>query len=71
MPRVEGPFNVLEQINDNAYKIDLPVDYQVATFNVSDLSLYEDDNNLANLRSNFSKPGEGDGGPSKLCQDKG
>ena len=33
---------MLERINDNAYKIDLPSDYNVsATFNVSDLSLFD------------------------------
>ena len=39
MPRGDGPFQVLQRVNDNAYKIDLPGEYQVsATFNVSDLS---------------------------------
>ena len=39
--RVDGPFQVLTRINDNAYKIDLPNEYNVsATFNVSDLSLF-------------------------------
>ena len=34
----DGPFHVLECINDNAYKLDLPGEYSVsATFNVSDL----------------------------------
>ena len=38
-PRGDGPFQVLEKINDNAYKVDIPGEYQVsATFNVSDLS---------------------------------
>ncbi len=38
-PRGDGPFQVLEQINDNAYKIDLPDEYNVSsTFNVADLS---------------------------------
>jgi hypothetical protein len=32
---------VLEQINDNAYKLDLPVDFGVSpTFNIADLKLY-------------------------------
>jgi hypothetical protein len=39
-PRGDGPFQVLERINDNAYKLDLPGEYNIsATFNVSDLSL--------------------------------
>jgi len=38
MPRADGPFEVLERINDNAYKVNLPGDYGVsATFNVADL----------------------------------
>ncbi|XP_073360461.1 uncharacterized protein [Aegilops tauschii subsp. strangulata] len=40
-PRGDGPFTVLERINDNAYKINLPEEYGVSpTFNVSDLSPY-------------------------------
>jgi hypothetical protein len=41
-PREDGPFQVLERINDNAYKLDLPGEYNIsATFNVSDLSLFD------------------------------
>jgi len=29
MPRAEGPFEVLERVNDNAYKYDLPGNYGV------------------------------------------
>jgi hypothetical protein len=38
-PREDGLFQVLEQINDNTYKMDLSCEYDVsATFNVYDLS---------------------------------
>ena len=41
MPRVDGPFKVLEKINDNAYKLELPVDFGVSpTFNIADLKPY-------------------------------
>ncbi|XP_028764585.1 uncharacterized protein LOC114722675, partial [Neltuma alba] len=41
-PRGDGPFQVLERINDNAYKIDLLGKYNVsATFNVADLSPFD------------------------------
>ena len=41
-PRGDGPFQVLERINDNAYKLDLPGEYNIsATFNVSDLSPFD------------------------------
>ena len=65
MPRADGPFEVLERINDNAYKINLPGEYEVsATFNVADLSPYEEDDHLANLRANSLQQEEDDGGPS-------
>jgi translation initiation factor IF-1 len=41
-PRGDGPFQILEKINDNAYKVDLPGEYKVsATFNVSNLSPFD------------------------------
>lgn len=41
-PRGDGPFQILEKINDNAYKVDLPGEYNVsASFNVSDLSPFD------------------------------
>ncbi|GKF75094.1 hypothetical protein Tco_0224538, partial [Tanacetum coccineum] len=43
-PRGDGPFRVLKNINDNAYKIELPSHYNVSTtFNVADLSPYKGD----------------------------
>ena len=42
-PRANGPFKVLQRINDNAYKIELPGNYGVQeTFNVADLSPYHE-----------------------------
>ena len=50
MPRADGPFEVLERVNDNAYKVNLSGDYGVsATFNVADLSPYLEDDHLSNL----------------------
>ena len=48
-PRGDGPFQILEKINDNAYKVDLPGEFNVsATFNVADLSPFDvgDDSRL-------------------------
>ena len=41
-PRGDGPFYILERINDNAYRVDLPGEYNIsATFNVVDLSPFD------------------------------
>ena len=41
-PGWDGPFQVIARINDNAYKLDLPSEYNIsATFNVSDLSPFD------------------------------
>ena len=41
-PKGDGPFQVLERINDNAYKLDLPGEYNIsATFNVYHLSPFD------------------------------
>ncbi|PKU69610.1 RNA-directed DNA polymerase [Dendrobium catenatum] len=42
-PKADGPFRILKKINDNAYQIDLPGDYNVsAVFNVADLTPHYD-----------------------------
>jgi len=46
MPRATGPYKVIEKINDNAYKLELPPEFGVSSsFNISDLKPYlgEDD----------------------------
>ena len=55
-PRGDGPFQILEKINDNTYKVDLPGDFNVSTtFNVADLSPFDVSNDS---RSNpFEKRG--------------
>ena len=60
MPRGDGHFQVLERINDNTYKIDLPGEYGVsASFNVADLSPFDFDVG-ANSRTNHFEEGGND-----------
>ena len=41
LPRGEGPYQVVQKINDNAYKLLMPNDFVgSSTFNVCDLSPY-------------------------------
>ena len=59
-PRADGPFKIIQKINDNAYMVELPSDYGVsATFNVSNLSPYEDDEPIDSRASHF-QPREND-----------
>ncbi|KAA0067526.1 Transposon Ty3-I Gag-Pol polyprotein [Cucumis melo var. makuwa] len=54
--RGDGPFQVLERINNNAYKLDLRGKYNVSsTFNVADLTLFDVGNEDLDLRTNPSK----------------
>jgi hypothetical protein len=41
MPIADGPFKIIEKINDNAYKLELPPELGVSpTFNISYLKPY-------------------------------
>ena len=56
--RGNGPFKVLEPIGDNAYKLNLPGEYQAsATFNVAGLSLF--DEGLNSRTNSFQEEGDG------------
>jgi len=72
MQRADGPFEVLERINDNAYKVDLARDYGVsAAFNVADLSAYQVDDCLEDLRIKSLQQGEDDGVPHNQDKEEG
>jgi hypothetical protein len=50
MPRAEGPFEIVQKINENAYKVDLGGKHGVSsTFNVGDLAPYYDDEELRTI----------------------
>ena len=69
-PRADGPFKFVKKINDNAYKAELPSDYGVsATFNVSDLSPYQEDAFLDSRMSPF-QPAENNAHESNLKPNK-
>jgi hypothetical protein len=41
MSHADGPFKILEKINNNAYKLELPPEFGVSpTFNILDLRPY-------------------------------
>ena len=66
-PRVNGPFKILEKIVENAYKIELPKEYDICrTFKVKDLRPYHGEKPNADMwTSLFSQPWGNDVGVSK------
>ena len=56
-PRADGTFKVLEKINDNTYKLELPADFGVSpTFNIANLKPYlGEDENFHRERLHFKK----------------
>jgi len=61
-PKADSLFEVLERINDNTYKVDLPSEHGVsATFIMDDSSAYQADDYLADLRIKAFQQGKDDG----------
>src|SRR5437016_1386067 len=61
MPRADGPFKVLEKINDNAYKLELPAAFGVSpTFSVVDLRPYLGEEDELESRTTQMQEGEDD-----------
>jgi hypothetical protein len=61
MPRADGPFKVLQKINDNAYKLELPADFGVSpTFNIADLKPYLGEEDELESRMTQMQEGEDD-----------
>ena len=60
-PRGDGPFRVLRRINNNAYQLELPDEYNINTsFNIADLTLYERGNEEADRLMDQPPQGGGD-----------
>jgi len=74
-PRGDGPFKVIKVVGDNAYVIDLPEEYGVnPTFNIGDLTLFEEQQDEANEEASTEEPLHimgGDGLGSGLSQEGG
>ncbi|WVZ76541.1 hypothetical protein U9M48_024508 [Paspalum notatum var. saurae] len=61
MPQAAGLFKVLEKINDNAYKFELPANFGVSpTFNVADLKPYLGEEDELASRTTSLQEGEDD-----------
>jgi hypothetical protein len=61
MPRAAGPYKILEKINDNAYKLELPPEFGISpTFNISDLKPYLGEEDELESRTTPLQEGEDD-----------
>ena len=70
-PRGDGPFQVLERINENAYKIDILGEYGVSSsYNVADLTQFVVGDDSEHLRANAFQEGGNDKNP-KTAQIQG
>lgn len=58
LPHGDGPFQFLEHINNNAYKLDLFGEYKFsATLNVSNLIFFPTDDEFDLRKNHFQKEG--------------
>jgi hypothetical protein len=61
LSHADGPFKILEKINDNAYKLELPLEFGVSLiFNISDLRPYLGEDDEVSLRMTSIQEGEDD-----------
>jgi hypothetical protein len=61
MPRADGHFKIIEKINDNVYKLELPLEFGVSpTFNISDLRPYLGEEDELESRTTPIQEGEDD-----------
>jgi hypothetical protein len=61
MSRADGTFKILEKINDNTYKLELPPEIGLSpTFNISDLRPYLEEEDEVPLRMMSIQKGEDD-----------
>jgi hypothetical protein len=61
MPHAVGPYKILENINDNAYKLELPSEFGINhTFNISDLKPYLGEEDELESRMTSLQEGEDD-----------
>jgi hypothetical protein len=63
IPRADGPFKIIEKINDNAYKLELPPNFRVShTFSILDLRSYMGEEDELESRMTLIQEGEDDEG---------
>ena len=61
MPKAVGPYKIIEKINDNAYKLELPPEIGVSpTFNITNLKPYLAEEDKLELRMTQIQEGEDD-----------
>jgi hypothetical protein len=61
MPRADSPFKIIEKINNNAYKLELPPEFRVSpTFNISYLKPYLGEEDELESRMTTIQEGEDD-----------